>query len=124
MRKHLRICYFTANLLGMFELLSWSGGILNGFAQDLLLNLHIGGLIAVFVIWRNKSGYQVFMQQFGQSGLRENRTFFENKTSSVGEVGHQIKTKVAMWMKAKFDIKVYSIEDFKIFLDGIHTLKL
>ncbi|KAI8548528.1 hypothetical protein RHMOL_Rhmol07G0279500 [Rhododendron molle] len=49
---------------------------------------------------------------------------FNNTLRSAREVGDQIKTKVAMWMKAKFDIKVYSVEDFKCFLHGIRKLKL
>lgn len=42
----------------------------------------------------------------------------------MGEVGELIKTIEAMWMKMKFDIKVYTVEDFKGFLDGIRKVKL
>ncbi|KAI8534834.1 hypothetical protein RHMOL_Rhmol10G0127300 [Rhododendron molle] len=53
-----------------------------------------------------------------------NRIIFQNVTSSLEEVVDLIKYRVTMWMKVKFDIKVYSIEDFKGYLDGIRLLKL
>ncbi|KAI8522859.1 hypothetical protein RHMOL_Rhmol13G0029600 [Rhododendron molle] len=56
--------------------------------------------------------------------LASNDLVFNNVSRSASEVGDQIKTRVAMWMKAKFEIKVYSVEDFKCFLDGIRKLKL
>ncbi|XP_058185614.1 uncharacterized protein LOC131302837 [Rhododendron vialii] len=37
----------------------------------------------------------------------------DNATSGAGVVGEQIKARVAMWIKAKFNIKVYTVEDFK-----------
>ncbi|KAI8530573.1 hypothetical protein RHMOL_Rhmol11G0070200 [Rhododendron molle] len=49
---------------------------------------------------------------------------FNNVKRSASEVGDLAKTRVAMWMKTKFDIKVYSIEEFKSFLGGIRKLKL
>ncbi|XP_058203049.1 uncharacterized protein LOC131317517 [Rhododendron vialii] len=55
--------------------------------------------------------------------LARNELIFNNTSRSASEVGDQIKTRVAMWMKAKFDIKVYSVEDFKCFLQGIRKLK-
>ncbi|KAI8534362.1 hypothetical protein RHMOL_Rhmol10G0084400 [Rhododendron molle] len=51
--------------------------------------------------------------------LVRNDYIFNNSTTQAWEVGELVKTRVAMWMKAKFDIKVYSVEDFKFFLDGI-----
>lgn len=56
--------------------------------------------------------------------LMRNNLVFNGVLSTVGEVGEAIKTKVAMWVKVKFNIKVYSVEEFKIFLDGIRTLKV
>lgn len=56
--------------------------------------------------------------------LVRNSYVFNNATTSSGEVGDLIKTRVAMWVKAKFDLKVYSVEDFRIFLDGVRVLKL
>ncbi|XP_058217028.1 uncharacterized protein LOC131327925 [Rhododendron vialii] len=56
--------------------------------------------------------------------LARNDLVFNNVSRSASEVGDQIKTRVAMWMKAKFEIKVYSVEDFKCFLGGIRKLKL
>lgn len=56
--------------------------------------------------------------------LARNDLIFNNVSRSASEVGELIKTRVAMWMKAKFDIKVYSVEDFRSFLGGIRKLKL
>lgn len=50
--------------------------------------------------------------------LVRNDYAFNNASTEPWEVGDLIKTRVAMWMKAKFDIKVYSVEDFKVYLDG------
>lgn len=52
-----------------------------------------------------------------------NEYVFNNASTQAWEVGDLVKTRVAMWMKAKFDIKVYT-EDFKVFLDGIRKVKL
>ncbi|KAI8531861.1 hypothetical protein RHMOL_Rhmol11G0168700 [Rhododendron molle] len=56
--------------------------------------------------------------------LVRNDYIFNNSSKQVWEVGDLVKTRVAIWMKAKFDIKVYTVEDFKLFLDGIRKLKL
>lgn len=56
--------------------------------------------------------------------LARNDLIFNNVIRSASEVGELVKTRVAMWMKAKFDIKVYSVEDFRSFLGGIRMLKL
>ncbi|KAI8566861.1 hypothetical protein RHMOL_Rhmol02G0075100 [Rhododendron molle] len=56
--------------------------------------------------------------------LARNDLIFNNVTRSASVVGELVKTRVAMWMKAKFDIKVYSVEDFRSFLGGIRMLKL
>lgn len=56
--------------------------------------------------------------------LTRNDRVFNNKVRSSEEVGDVIKTKVAMWMKVKFDIKVYSVDDFKNFLSGIRRVKI
>ncbi|KAI8567591.1 hypothetical protein RHMOL_Rhmol02G0133600 [Rhododendron molle] len=56
--------------------------------------------------------------------LARNDTIFNNSSKQAWEVGDLAKTRVAMWMKAKFDIKVYTVEEFKIFLDSIRKLKL
>ncbi|KAI8562137.1 hypothetical protein RHMOL_Rhmol03G0011400 [Rhododendron molle] len=56
--------------------------------------------------------------------LARNDIIFNNVSRSASEVGELIKTRVAMWIKAKFDIKIYSVEDFKSFQGGIRKLKL
>jgi len=42
----------------------------------------------------------------------------------VWDVGDLIKTRVAMWIKTKFDIKIYTVEEFKEFLGGIRKLRI
>ncbi|KAI8535204.1 hypothetical protein RHMOL_Rhmol10G0155600 [Rhododendron molle] len=56
--------------------------------------------------------------------IMRNKLIFQNVTIGSEEVVDLIKYRVAMWMKVKFEIKVYSIEGFKGFLDGIRLLKL
>lgn len=56
--------------------------------------------------------------------LVRNDYVFNNASTRAGDVGEQVKTRVAMWMNAKFNVKVYSVEEFKVFLDGIRLLKL
>ncbi|KAI8535123.1 hypothetical protein RHMOL_Rhmol10G0150800 [Rhododendron molle] len=56
--------------------------------------------------------------------LVRNDTIFNNSSKQAWEVGDLVITRVAMWIKAKFDIKVYSIEEFKIFLDGVRKLRV
>ncbi|XP_058198562.1 uncharacterized protein LOC131314086 [Rhododendron vialii] len=56
--------------------------------------------------------------------LVRNDTIFNNSTKQAWEVGDSVKTRVAMWMKVKYDIKVYIVEEFKIFLDGVRKLRL
>ncbi|XP_058185920.1 uncharacterized protein LOC131303146 [Rhododendron vialii] len=45
--------------------------------------------------------------------LVRNDYIFNNSTTQPWEVGDVVKTRVAMWMKAKFNIKIYTVEDFK-----------
>lgn len=54
--------------------------------------------------------------------LAKNDYIFNNVTMTISEVGDLIKIRVAM--KTKFEIKVYYVEEFKGFLDGIRKLKL
>ncbi|XP_058216715.1 uncharacterized protein LOC131327580 [Rhododendron vialii] len=56
--------------------------------------------------------------------LTRNGYIFNGITTEALEVADLIKTKVAMWMKAKFDIKLYTVEDFKGYLDGIRKVKM
>lgn len=53
-----------------------------------------------------------------------NNLIFNGVSPRVEEIGDLIKSRVAMWVKVKFDLKVYSVEYFKFFLDGIRKLKL
>ncbi|XP_058217419.1 uncharacterized protein LOC131328494 [Rhododendron vialii] len=56
--------------------------------------------------------------------IMRNKLIFHSMTISSEEVVDLIKYRVAMWMKVKYEIKVYSIEEFKGFSDGIRLLKL
>ncbi|KAI8567428.1 hypothetical protein RHMOL_Rhmol02G0121400 [Rhododendron molle] len=56
--------------------------------------------------------------------LVRNDYIFNNSTTQAWEVGEIVKTRVAMWKKAKVYIKVYSVKDFKLFLDGIRKVRL
>lgn len=44
---------------------------------------------------------------------------FNNAVKSPNEVGELIKTMMTMWMRTKFDLNVYTMEDFKAFLGRI-----
>ncbi|XP_058189531.1 uncharacterized protein LOC131307140 [Rhododendron vialii] len=56
--------------------------------------------------------------------LMRNDCVFNNASMLVWDVADLIKTRVAMWMRTKHDIKLYSVDNFKGYLDGIHNLKL
>ncbi|KAI8555421.1 hypothetical protein RHMOL_Rhmol05G0173500 [Rhododendron molle] len=56
--------------------------------------------------------------------IMRSRLIFQNVMIGLEEVVDLIKYRVSMWVKVKFDIKVYSIEEFKRFLDGIRLLEL
>lgn len=61
----------------------------------------------IWSIWMTRNGY-----------------IFKDATARSEEVVDIIKFRVAMWIKVKFNIRLYSVEDFKSFLDGIRSLKL
>ncbi|KAI8548067.1 hypothetical protein RHMOL_Rhmol07G0243600 [Rhododendron molle] len=54
--------------------------------------------------------------------LVRNDLVFNNATWRVEDLGELIKTRVAMCIKVKFDIKVHSVEDFKDYLDGMRKV--
>lgn len=76
-----------------------------------------------FTIWRKIFG-KCFFATLWSLWLVRNDYVFNNASTQVWEVGDLVKTRVAMWIKVKFDIKVYTVEDFKVFLDGIRKVKL
>ncbi|KAG5565612.1 hypothetical protein RHGRI_001501 [Rhododendron griersonianum] len=45
--------------------------------------------------------------------IARNEVIFNNKHLDVAEVVDLIKTRVAFWIKAKFNITDYTVEDFK-----------
>ncbi|KAI8533176.1 hypothetical protein RHMOL_Rhmol11G0276700 [Rhododendron molle] len=54
--------------------------------------------------------------------LVRNEFVFNNATVTVGEVVEKVKSRVAMWVK--YDIKVCTVEEFKIVLDRNRLLKV
>ncbi|XP_058211699.1 uncharacterized protein LOC131323875 [Rhododendron vialii] len=56
--------------------------------------------------------------------MMRNGCIFKNATASSEEVVDIIKFRVAMWIKVKFNVRMYTVEDFKRFLDGIRSLNL
>lgn len=52
-----------------------------------------------------------------------NKVVFNNKPWDELECLDVVKTKMAIWIKAKFNIKEYSVEDFKRSLEGIRSLR-
>lgn len=53
-----------------------------------------------------------------------NEYVFKEYKSEAGEVVDLVKTRVAFWIKGKFDIKEYSVDDFKRCLGGILMVKI
>lgn len=58
------------------------------------------------------------MRLFGQSG-HAGTIVFNSKGWEVEEVIELSKTRMAIWIKRKFGVKNYSVDDFKRCLDGI-----
>ncbi|KAI8542071.1 hypothetical protein RHMOL_Rhmol08G0110300 [Rhododendron molle] len=56
--------------------------------------------------------------------IARNDIIFNNKDVDRNQVEELIKTRTALWIKAKFDIKVYTVEDIKRNLDGVRRLKI
>lgn len=56
--------------------------------------------------------------------LERNQVIFRNKVYHEVEMIENIKNTVAIWTKACFDLRHYSVEDFKRCLPGIRSLKL
>ncbi|KAI8543351.1 hypothetical protein RHMOL_Rhmol08G0210300 [Rhododendron molle] len=54
-----------------------------------------------------------------------NDFIFNNIASKdVKELSDLVRTRIGFWIKGKFDIKDYSIEDFKRSLDEIRRIKI
>ncbi|KAI8546908.1 hypothetical protein RHMOL_Rhmol07G0155900 [Rhododendron molle] len=51
-----------------------------------------------------------------------NIVIFNNKPWEKAEVVDLIKTRLALWIKGKYNIKDYSVEDFKRSVDGIRKI--
>ena len=56
--------------------------------------------------------------------LMRNEIIFKDKQIDEADTEDLIKTKVAIWVKAAFDLKEYYVEDFKRSLNGIRCLKV
>lgn len=53
-----------------------------------------------------------------------NDAVFNNKTWEIEEIADLSKTRMAIWIKGKFIVKDYSVDDFKRCLDGIRRCKI
>lgn len=53
-----------------------------------------------------------------------NEVIFNNKTWEVEEITDLVKTRLAIWIKGKFNIKIYTVEDFKWNLESVRKLRL
>lgn len=56
--------------------------------------------------------------------IERNHIIFRNKIYEEGILGDNIKTKIAMWLKACYDFKDNSVEDIKRGIEGIRKLKV
>lgn len=55
---------------------------------------------------------------------RRNELVFKNKVWEVEEISDLVKMRMAIWIKGKYNIRDYSIENFKLILAGIRTVKI
>lgn len=56
--------------------------------------------------------------------LARNEITFNNSSMEAEEVLELVKTRMAFWIKGKYDIKDYSVEDFVRCLEGIRRIKV
>lgn len=66
------------------------------------------------------------MLLFGLSGDAEMilSSLFDNKVWEIEEVVELSKTRMAIWIKGKYNVKDYSVDDFKRCLEGIRKIKI
>lgn len=53
-----------------------------------------------------------------------NETIFNNKKWELEEILDLSKSRMAIWIKGKYNVKDYSVEDFKRCLEGIRKVKI
>lgn len=53
-----------------------------------------------------------------------NELVFRNKMCEVEEIADLVKTRMTIWIKGKYDVRDYSIEDFKWNLAGTRKVKI
>lgn len=56
--------------------------------------------------------------------IERNHIIFRNKIYEEGILVDNIKTKIAMWLKACYDLKDKSVEDIRRGIEGIRKLKV
>lgn len=112
-----RIIYWLTVLLhGMSGLLSSNGGICHGSAQEISIVLCYGGYQVSSRMLKRVDGKSVFSVLWSL-WLQRNLIVFQ------GKLVDNRQTRVAFWSKANFDLKMYSVEDFKRCLQGIRKVK-
>lgn len=118
------IYFFTVPKLGGYGLKFWRGGVWFGYVLQICLISFVGGFLINSNMWRKGAGKYVSMQWYGPFGWKEIRSSSENKAYEEGLLVEIIKTKVAVWLKACYDLKEYSVEDIKRSIQSIRKLKV
>ncbi|KAH7849459.1 hypothetical protein Vadar_018222 [Vaccinium darrowii] len=78
-------------------------------------------------VWKNvcPPKVEVFAWMAIQNSIASrNEVILRNEVWEVEEIIDLAKTRMAIWIKGKYNIKIYSVEDFKRNLDGIRRLKI
>lgn len=88
-------------------------------------------LMQLFLFWNNVSfrnleklcWFASFYAVIWTIWTCRNESVFIYKTWTVGEIVDLVKTRMAIWIKGKYDVK-YSVDDFKSNLDAIRRVKI
>ncbi|KAG5527856.1 hypothetical protein RHGRI_028703 [Rhododendron griersonianum] len=84
----------------------------------------VGFIFLVVFVWVQKFGktYVGMLLLLWSIWIVRNDTIFNNKATDRNQVVELTKTRAALWIKARFDIKVYTVEDIKRNFDGAKRL--
>lgn len=84
-------------------------------------------LLPLFHFWNSyvsKIWKDYLYATFWSIWLCRNESVFKNKVWELDEDIDVIKTRMAIWIKGKFGVKDYSIDDFKRCLNGIRKVRI
>lgn len=88
-----------------------------------LVNLCVRWFDTIFKNLERHGWEATFFATVSSLWLVRNNMVFNEVVPGEDEVVDLIKTQVELWI-VKFDLRVYSVDDFKIFIDGIRKVKL